>query len=65
MPKFLVEASYCTGGGNMTRWSTSVEATDLPAAQRQAYKAVLTHHRGASKIDLNIHTFKGKRNAAY
>ncbi|MFC0203331.1 hypothetical protein [Novosphingobium soli] len=54
MPQFLVDASYRTRGGNMARWSTSVLAVDMRSAQREAYQAITSRHRGATKIDLRI-----------
>lgn len=54
MPQFLVDASYRTRGGNMARWSTSVLAVDMRSAQREAYQAITSRHRGATKIDIRI-----------
>lgn len=54
MPRFHVDASYCTRGGNRACWSTSVDAANMPAAQRDACRAVLARHRGATKIDIRI-----------
>jgi len=54
MPKFLVDSSYCTRGGNVARWSTSVDAADVCAAVREAHRAIAVHHHGATKIDLRI-----------
>ncbi len=54
MPRFLVDASYCTRGGNMARWSTTVDADHTAEALGKAHRAVLARHSGASKIDISV-----------
>ena len=54
MPQFHVDASYRTRGGNMALWSTSILAADMRSAQREAYRAITSRHRGATKIDRRI-----------
>jgi hypothetical protein len=54
MPRFLVDASYCTRGGNMARWSTTVDAGHTAEALGKAHRAVLARHSGASKIDISV-----------
>lgn len=54
MPRFLVDASYCTRGGNKARWSTTVDAGHTAEALGKAHRAVLARHSGASKIDISV-----------
>lgn len=54
MPRFLVDASYCTRGGNMARWSTTVDAHHTAEALGKAHRAVIARHPGASKIDISV-----------